>query len=124
MRSANNRTTAKRGPPVAAAWLPDHTPPSASRGSKPRPDRLADIAHGKLEELIVTLELAPGSLWSEPDLAQAARWMRRCVEQPLLRQRVGAAGALTIRERFSSAAAGRAMSERLSEISSELLALR
>jgi DNA-binding GntR family transcriptional regulator len=69
MRSANNRTTAKRGPPVAAAWLPDHTPPAASRGSKPRPDRLADIAHGKLEELIVTLELAPGSLWSEAMLS-------------------------------------------------------
>jgi len=69
MRSANNRTTAKRGPAIAAPWLPDHVPPTASRGSKPRPDRLADIAHGKLEELIVTLELAPGSLWSEAMLS-------------------------------------------------------
>lgn len=69
MRSANNRTTAKRGPAIAAPWLPDHVPPTASHGSKPRPDRLADIAHGKLEELIVTLELAPGSLWSEAMLS-------------------------------------------------------
>jgi DNA-binding GntR family transcriptional regulator len=69
MRSANNRTTAKRGPAIAAPWLPDHASPAASRGSKPRPDRLADIAHGKLEELIVTLELAPGSLWSEAMLS-------------------------------------------------------
>jgi len=69
MRSANNRTTAKRGPAIAVPWLPDHVPPTASHGSKPRPDRLADIAHGKLEELIVTLELAPGSLWSEAMLS-------------------------------------------------------
>jgi DNA-binding GntR family transcriptional regulator len=42
---------------------------TAARESKPRPDRLADIAHSKLEELIVTLELAPGSLWSEAMLS-------------------------------------------------------
>src|SRR4051794_13307224 len=33
-------------------------------------DRLADIAHSKLEELIVTLELSPGSLWSEVMLSE------------------------------------------------------
>jgi DNA-binding GntR family transcriptional regulator len=33
-------------------------------------DRLADIAHSKLEELIVTLELPPGSLWSEVMLSE------------------------------------------------------
>ncbi len=69
MRSANNRGTAKGGPAIASPWLPELAPPTASRGSKPRPDRLADIAHGKLEELIVTLELAPGSLWSEAMLS-------------------------------------------------------
>jgi DNA-binding GntR family transcriptional regulator len=69
MRSANNRSTAKRGPAIASPWLPDLVPPTASGGSKPRPDRLTDIAHGKLEELIVTLELAPGSLWSEAMLS-------------------------------------------------------
>jgi DNA-binding GntR family transcriptional regulator len=69
MRSANNRGTAKGAPEVASPWLPDMSPPTASRGSKPRPDRLADIAHGKLEELIVTLELSPGSLWSEAMLS-------------------------------------------------------
>ena len=48
MRSANNRGTDKGGPPIAAPWMPDLAPPTASRGSKLRPDRLADIAHGKL----------------------------------------------------------------------------
>ncbi|MXN77774.1 GntR family transcriptional regulator [Burkholderia sp. 4701] len=31
---------------------------------------LADLAHQRLEELIVTLELAPGSVWSEVSLAE------------------------------------------------------
>ena len=68
MRSANNRGTAKGAPAVASQWPPDTSPP-VSRATKPRPDRLADIAHSKLEELIVTLELAPGSLWSEAMLS-------------------------------------------------------
>lgn len=69
MRNANNRGTAKDAPAVPAPWLPDTTPPTPARGTKPRRDRLADIAHSKLEELIVTLELAPGSLWSEAMLS-------------------------------------------------------
>ena len=68
MRSANHRSTNRR-PAIPALWLPDTAPPTSARGSKPRPDRLADIAHSKLEELIVTLELAPGSLWSEAMLS-------------------------------------------------------
>jgi DNA-binding GntR family transcriptional regulator len=68
MRS-NNRGTAKSGLAVSPPWPADTSPPKASRGSKPRPDRLADIAHSKLEELIVTLELSPGSLWSEAMLS-------------------------------------------------------
>jgi DNA-binding GntR family transcriptional regulator len=69
MRSTNHRGTTKSGPAVSAPWLPDIAPPTTARGPKPRPDRLADIAHSKLEELIVTLELAPGSLWSEAMLS-------------------------------------------------------
>lgn len=33
-------------------------------------ERLADVAHSKLEELIVTLELPPGSMWSEVMLSE------------------------------------------------------
>lgn len=69
MRSANNRGTTKSSPGVPSPWLPDMAPSTAFRGSKPRPDRLADIAHSKLEELIVTMELSPGSLWSEAMLS-------------------------------------------------------
>jgi DNA-binding GntR family transcriptional regulator len=69
MRSASNRGTAKSGTALPSPWLPELTPPTMARGSKARPDRLADIAHSKLEELVVTLELAPGSLWSEAMLS-------------------------------------------------------
>jgi DNA-binding GntR family transcriptional regulator len=69
MRNTNDRGATKGGEPVTPLWRPDAPPPAIPRGSKPRPDRLADIAHGKLEELIVTLELAPGSLWSEAMLS-------------------------------------------------------
>jgi len=69
MRNVNNRGTAKGGA-VSSPWPADTLPQKALRGPKPRPDRLADIAHSKLEELIVTLELSPGSLWSEAMLSE------------------------------------------------------
>jgi len=70
MRNANNRGSSKSGPSIPPLWQPEASPSAGSRGSKPRQDRLADIAHSKLEELIVTLELAPGSLWSEAMLSE------------------------------------------------------
>jgi DNA-binding GntR family transcriptional regulator len=85
MRSANNRGTAKGGSPIAAPWMPDLALPTTSRGSKLRPDRLADIAHGKLEELIVTLELPPGSLWSEAMLSDRIGIGRTPVREALQR---------------------------------------
>jgi DNA-binding GntR family transcriptional regulator len=85
MRSVNNRGTAKGSPAVPAPWVPDTAPPTAARGSKPRPDRLADIAHSKLEELIVTLELAPGSLWSEAMLSDRIGIGRTPVREALQR---------------------------------------
>ncbi len=70
MMRNNNRGTAKASPASSAPWPADALPQKPSRGTKPRPDRLADIAHSKLEELIVTLELSPGSLWSEAMLSE------------------------------------------------------
>lgn len=43
---------------------------TAEKTAKKRIDRLADVAHSKLEELVVTLELPPGSLWSEVMLSE------------------------------------------------------
>ncbi len=55
----------------------------------------------------------PGNLWVDPDVHDAARLMRWLFEHPEERDRLGRLGAADIRERFSSAAAGRAMRERL-----------
>ena len=62
----------------------------------------------------------PGQLWADADIDQAAHWMRLLYENPGLQKRIGAAGAATIRARYSSAAAGAAGAARLAEIASEL----
>lgn len=62
-----NRAARKRIDPLAI-W--PSTRPGPAKKAKKRVDRLADIAHSKLEELIVTLELPPGSLWSEVSLSE------------------------------------------------------
>ncbi len=67
--SAAGRIAGKARDVPAPAWpSPDraYDGPSKKKG----PDRLADVAHSKLEELIVTLELPPGSLWSEVMLSE------------------------------------------------------
>lgn len=55
-------------------------------------------------------------LWAEADVDQAARFMRVLYENPALRERLGAAGAATVRSRYNSAAAGAAAAARLKEI--------
>lgn len=70
MRNASNRGAAKGGAAISSPWPAETPAQKKPRGAKLRPDRLADIAHSKLEELIVTLELAPGSLWSEAMLSE------------------------------------------------------
>lgn len=72
-------------------WLPDIPPPEGRRGALQNQDRLADLAHGKLEELIVTLELPPGSMWSEialSDLIKIGRTPVREALQRLARERL------------------------------------
>ncbi|WP_231755720.1 GntR family transcriptional regulator [Burkholderia stagnalis] len=55
---------------------------------------LADLAHQRLEELIVTLELAPGSVWSEVSLAEKLDTGRTPVREAA--QRLAAAHLLQI----------------------------
>ncbi|WP_232314054.1 GntR family transcriptional regulator [Ralstonia sp. A12] len=58
------------------------------------PDTLAEQAHQQLEELIVTLELAPGSVWSEVSLAEKLNTGRTPVREAA--QRLEAAHLVTI----------------------------
>ena len=59
----------------------------------------------------------PGQLWAEPNIDQAARWMRLLYENPGQRKRIGSAGSATISTHYSSAAAAVA---RLAQIASDL----
>ncbi|MHB8342156.1 MAG: glycosyltransferase [Mycobacteriales bacterium] len=61
-----------------------------------------------------------GQLWADPDLGQAARWMRDLYERPRERARLGEAGARTVREAFNRETVGRAIRARLEQIAASL----
>lgn len=56
---------------------------------------------------------AAGETWAEPDVGEAARRLRMLYDHPELRRRIGASAAAAIRGRYSSAAVGRRMRDRL-----------
>jgi glycosyltransferase involved in cell wall biosynthesis len=58
----------------------------------------------------------PGLIWAEPRVDQAARWMRYLYDHPAERERIGEAGAATIRERFSPRTVAGVVANRLVEI--------
>jgi glycosyltransferase involved in cell wall biosynthesis len=58
----------------------------------------------------------PGLLWAEPDVAQAARWMRFLYDDPDARRRIGRAGARTVRSRYRPDVVGRAIADRLAAV--------
>lgn len=58
----------------------------------------------------------PGQLWAEPDVAQAAGWLRRLADSPELRARMGARARDAIRAHSGADAVGAVMRERVHEI--------
>jgi glycosyltransferase involved in cell wall biosynthesis len=54
--------------------------------------------------------------WAEPDLEQAAHWMKRVVAQPELARQIGLRGQQTIQSEFSPDAVGKIIQARLREI--------
>jgi glycosyltransferase involved in cell wall biosynthesis len=61
-----------------------------------------------------------GQQWAEPDLHQAAHWMKRIVTEPELARTIGRKGQETIRSQFSPHAVGNIIKARLEEIRSGL----
>lgn len=61
-----------------------------------------------------------GQIWADPDLEQAARWMRHLHDRPRERQRVGDAARHTILSEFGRGAAGARMRTRLDQITAGL----
>ncbi|HSK63096.1 MAG TPA: glycosyltransferase, partial [Pyrinomonadaceae bacterium] len=54
--------------------------------------------------------------WAEPDLEQAAHWMKRIVAEPELAKTIGLRGYETITSQFSPRAVGRIIHDRLQQI--------
>ncbi|MGC8463518.1 MAG: glycosyltransferase family 4 protein [Acidimicrobiales bacterium] len=63
---------------------------------------------------------AVGSLWAEPDLEHAARWMRLLAADEHLRRRIGERGRQTIQASFTEEAVGRIVLARLRALADEL----
>jgi len=61
-----------------------------------------------------------GALWAEPDIGQAARWMRALVADPQLRHRIGERGRQTIAALFTEEAVGPIAVDRLRTLADEL----
>lgn len=61
-----------------------------------------------------------GQHWAEPDLDQAAHWMKRIVAEPALARELGRKGQETIESQFSPQAVGKIIKARLEEIRSGL----
>jgi glycosyltransferase involved in cell wall biosynthesis len=62
----------------------------------------------------------PGSIWAEPDVAEAARWMQLLSVDPEMRQTIGEAGRLTVLERNSPGAAIDAVGRHLEAIQARI----
>jgi glycosyltransferase involved in cell wall biosynthesis len=58
-------------------------------------------------------------VWAEPDLDQAAHWMKKLVAEPVLAKQIGLRGQETINSQFSPEAVGRIINERLKQIRRE-----
>jgi hypothetical protein len=54
--------------------------------------------------------------WAEPDIEQAAYWMKRVSREPELASRIGMKGKEKIRSEYSSEAVGRLIRQRLEHI--------
>jgi glycosyltransferase involved in cell wall biosynthesis len=54
--------------------------------------------------------------WAEPDIEQAAHWMKKLVEEPALAEEIGRRGRATIETRFSPEAVGGLIKQRLEYI--------
>ncbi|WP_330271732.1 glycosyltransferase [Lentzea sp. NBC_00516] len=61
----------------------------------------------------------PGLLWAEPNVPQAAAWLRRLADSPTLRARMGAAARQAIWERCSYEAVGKIIRDRVEAIYEE-----
>lgn len=99
--------------PVIATGYAGTTDFMTAENSYAVPYELVPIGHG-------ADPYPPGGTWAEPDVQEAARLMRRVVEQPEEAARRAELAAHDMRARFSAEAAGRVMRSRLDHVAGRL----
>ena len=62
-----------------------------------------------------------GQRWAEPDLDQAAHWMKKLAAEPELAKQIGLRGQQTIKSQFSPEAVGKIIQHRLEQIRTETM---
>ena len=68
-RSGHLKTRAATRPPGKSPAKPERSPTGQRGMGGGEHSGLSDLAHTRLEEMIVSLELSPGSIWSEAELS-------------------------------------------------------
>lgn len=94
----------------------DYMPPGSSALVGYGMRRVDDVAHPVPPELVQLTR--PGAVWADPDLDQAARWLRRLATSAALRRSMGAAAAEAVRQVCAPEVVGAAMARRLWELRS------
>ena len=102
------------GKPVIATWYSGNCDFMNSVNSCPVGYQLRGVAARDHDYQTTAGDLyTEGAIWAEPDVGQAARWMRLLAANEAIRQRIGIEAAKTMREGFSEASVGRIAEERL-----------
>jgi glycosyltransferase involved in cell wall biosynthesis len=102
------------GKPVIATWYSGNCDFMGPLNSCPVGYRLRAVtARDHLYQTSAGDLYVEGALWAEPEIGQAARWMRLLAGNEPMRRQIGVEAARTMREGFSEAAVGRIAVERL-----------
>jgi glycosyltransferase involved in cell wall biosynthesis len=102
------------GKPVIATWYSGNCDFMNSLNSCPLGYRLRTVTARDHDYQMSDGDVyVEGAVWAEPEIGQAAQWMRLLASSETIRQRIGVEAARTMREGFSEAAVGRIAEERL-----------
>jgi glycosyltransferase involved in cell wall biosynthesis len=81
-----------------------------------RPDTAVPVAARLVPVPAGAYPWGRGCLWADPDVAQAAYWLRRLFDEPELRDRLGRAGRQHVADTFAPQVVGRRYAERLANL--------
>ncbi len=88
------------------------------------PDNSIGIDYQLIPVGKVIAHYQPDQVWADPDLEQAAYWMKSIAQDDQLARRIGLLGQETIREKFSPEVAGKLIERRLHYLRSTVLSQR